>query len=322
MKKMGEMMMMNKVFRVLKTCFLSVLATVLLLSPAVGQAAASDPAAKAQLEAAYAAMEQVKSGNVVLEFLGKTMLADATGNLNVNFVAKPTVTTQGKCKLVLGDAAKPSAMEYDFYTVDEEKNYTLYYKDDKDQWYKEVYSKEESSKKAAQEKDDPNYQAFAQELKDCEEAVRFGKDDGKQQTYLVTVDGAKLWPAVSKYAKTQIKSDNKKDFDPDVIFEALAGMGDVEYEVTVDKATNQVVAAKIDLSKPLGNFVSSIMNNAKVEAQTKTVVGMFLSGAQLTIQATGSQYNQVSEIKVPDSVVKNAKPAPKGDKKAKEDKAA
>ena len=311
---------MKNVFFVMRTCFLSVLAAMFLLSPAISQAAASDPAAKAQLEAAYAAMEQVKSGNVILEFVGKTMIADVKGNLTMNFVAKPAVATQGSFKMSLGDAEKPSITTYDFYTTEEGKDYVLYYKDDKKQWYKEVYSKEEGAKKVEKEKEDPNYQALAQELKDCGEAVRFGKDDGKQQVFLVTVDGAKFWAAVGKYAKTQVKPGAKDDVDLDVLIDSLAGMGDLEYEVTVDKATNQVVAARTDLSKPLGNLVTSVMGNAKLDNKTKGLIAMFLSDAKLTIQTTGSQYNQVPEIKVPDSVVKNAKPAPKEDKKAKEDK--
>ncbi|MBQ7478400.1 MAG: hypothetical protein IJT01_05830 [Selenomonadaceae bacterium] len=307
----------KKEISMMKAWFLSLLmAAVLLVHPAQGLAAEPDAMAKEQLESAYKAMEDVKSGTVELEFAVDTMFADASGKLNVDFSAKDAFASQGKFQMTVSDPKNPTTMEYPFYTTEDGKNYILYYQD-KGKWYKDVCSKE---KEAKVEKDSPAYQALAEEMKDIDEAVRLGDGDAQQQTYVATIDTAKFWSSFGKYVKSTMKLGDKHEKDVQEIFNILGGMGDVEYEVTVDKATNHVVSAKADLTQPIANVMASVMSNPGIDGKTKAFVAMALTDAKLTISIKGSQYNQVSGIKIPDSVVKNAKPAPKNDKNDKKDK--
>ena len=303
----------------MKACIFSVLLAAILLLPSTeGLAAEGDASAKEQLESAYKAMDEVKSGTVEMDFLLDTSVMDAKGKLHMDFQGKPVFGAQGNIHLVMGGLTEPSTMDYPFYAEENDKGYTIYYQKE-GKWYKDFTSKEESGKTVKKEEEDPAYQAMLQDLKQCEETVRFGKGDDRQQTYLVTVDGAKLWDAVGKYAKTKV---NPKDKDAEAVnsaIDALSAIGDIDYEVTVDKATNHVVSVQADLSKPVGNLVTAVLEKVKMDAQTKMILGSALSNAKLVIQTNGSQYNEIKEIKIPESVVKKAKPAPK-DKKEKNEK--
>ncbi len=314
-------MFVKKVSGWVKSCFLTAaMGTMLLLQPAGAAAATGDEAAKAELESAYAAMETVKSGNVGMDVLLDTLLMDVTGNLDMNFAMEPTFRAEGTLKLVIGDAKQPSTKRYAFYTLEDEKNYTVYYKEDSQaQWYKEVTSKDKVNKDKQAEEKDPSYQALLQELKDCHEAVNFGDGNDQQQTYRITVDGEKLWPAIGTYLRGKVKPGDKNAKDVEAVLGAIGSIGDLEYEVTVDKASNQVVSGRMDLTKPVSNFIRAILDEGSLDEKNKVLMNMMLSNAKLNVEMHGSKYNQVSGVEVPESVVKNAKPAPK-DKENKKDK--
>lgn len=307
----------KKEIGMLKAWFLSLLMTALLLVPAESLAAEPDVSAKEQLESAYKSMEEVKSGNVELEFLLNSVFADINGKLDMDFSAEDTKTSKGKFQMTVSNVAEPTTMEYPFYIMEEEKNYILYYQD-KDQWYKDVFSKEDPPKA---EKESPAYQTFAEEVKGIDETVRLGDGDAQQQTYVTTIDAGKFWSAAGKYVESTMKPGDEKYKDvQEGIFDILSSMGDVEYEVTVDKATNHVVSARTDLAQPIANLMASLENNSKIDGKLRTFATLALIDAKLTVSVKGGQYNQVSGIKVPESVVKNAKSAPKNDKKDTEEK--
>ncbi|MBQ1510059.1 MAG: hypothetical protein IIZ54_04080, partial [Selenomonadaceae bacterium] len=75
-----------------------------------------------------------------------------------------------------------------------------------------------------------------------------------------------------------------------------------------------------DLAQPIANLMASLENNSKIDGKLRTFATLALIDAKLTVSAKGSQYNQVSEVKIPESVVKNAKSAPKDDKKDTKEK--
>ncbi|MBQ1915006.1 MAG: hypothetical protein II178_07270 [Selenomonadaceae bacterium] len=307
----------RKEIGMMKVWFLSLLMAALLLVPAESLAAETDASAKEELESAYKSMAEVKNGNVEVEFLLNSVFMNVNGKLDMDFSAEAPKTSKGKLQMTVSNVAEPTTTEYPFYITEEEKNYILYYQD-KDQWYKDVFSKEDPSK--AEEKS-PAYQAFAEEVKGIDETVRLGEGDAQQQTYITTIDAGKFWSSFGKYMKSTMKPGDEKYKDvQEGIFDILSSMGDVEYEVTVDKATNHVVSARTDLAQPIANLMASLENNSKIDGKLRTFATLALIDAKLTVSAKGSQYNQVSEVKIPESVVKNAKSAPKDDKKDTKEK--
>lgn len=262
-------------------------------------------------------MEEVKSGNVEVEFLLNSVFMNVNGKLDMDFSAENPVTSKGKLQMTISNVEKPMTTEYPFYITEEEKNYILYYQDE-GKWEKDVFPKDNPSKA---EEESPVYQAFVEEVKGIDETVRLGEGDTQQQTYVTTIDAGKFWSAAGKYMKATMKPGDEKYKDvQEGIFDILSGMGDVEYEVTVDKATNHVISGRTDLAQPIANLMASMENNSKLDGKLKSLAALALIDAKLTISVNGSQYNQVSGIKVPESVVKNAKSAPKNDKKDTEEK--
>lgn len=314
-------MMQKKFFVALKAwCWTLLLAAMLLLNSADGLAAENDPAAKAELDAAYKAMKEVNNGTVEADVLLDTAFVDVNGKLNISFLSKPAVRGEGKFHMTVGGLDKPSTTDYPFYIAEDGKAFTLYYQD-KGKWYKDTYS--EDDKKGIEkrvDKEDPAYKEFEKELEGIEETVRFGKGDALRQTYLVNIDGTKFWPAVKKYMSAQIKPGDKDAENVRSIINSIDNLGDLEYEVTVEKATKRVVAAKMDLSGPVSKLAVAVVKNAPLDDKTRVLVTAALSEAKMVLNMNGSQYNQVNEIKIPENVVKNAKPAPKKDKKDGKDK--
>lgn len=312
-------MLTKRISRGMTAWFFTLLLTAaMLLQPAGAYAAEGD--AKAQLESAYGAMNSVKNGEVDVNLLVDTMIMDVKGDLKIRFVLEPAFRAEGTLKAIIGDEKQPTTKEISFYSLEEEKDYVAYYKEgDKGTWYKEVYSKEQADKEKKAEEADPAYQAFMQEMKACNEDVSFGKETPEQQTYLVRVDGEKLWTAVGNYLKGKVKAGDKDAKETQALIDALGNLGDVEYEVTVDRASNLVVSGRTDLTKPVANLLAAMLKDVKMDKKNKLVFSMMLANAKVVIDAKGSQYNQVAGIEVPESVVKNAKPAPK-DKKDKEEK--
>ncbi len=307
----------RKEIGMMKVWFLSLLMAALLLVPAESLAAETDASAKEELESAYKSMAEVKNGNVEVEFLLNSVFMNVNGKLDMDFTAENPVTSKGKLQMTISNVEKPMTTEYPFYITEEEKNYILYYQDE-GKWEKDVFPKEDPSKT---EEKSPAYQAFVEEVKGIDETVRLGEGDAQQQTYVTTIDAGKFWSAARKYTELTMKPEDEKYKDVrEGLFDILSDMGDVEYEVTVDKATNHVISAKADLAQPIANLMASLEKNSKMDDKFRAIATLALIDAKLTVSVKGGQYNQVSGIKVPESVVKNAKSAPKNDKKDTEEK--
>ena len=306
-------------YAVMRTAVLPVmLMAALFMNPSEGFAAEGDPAAKAQLESACKAMEDVKSGALDMNFQADAVIMGFDGNVRMDFASDPAFGAHGTATLNAKGGKDPSVQKYEFYTKEEGKNYVTYYREGTDVWYKESYSKDGDSKsKDKKLEKDPAYQALLQEMKGCDEAVRFGNSTADVQEYIVSVDGNKFWTAVGNYAKAKTNLKDEQEKNLQAVIDALRNAGDLECEVTVDKGTNRIVSAKADLSNIASKFAMAMIGQTNMDDKQKMLFGMAASQVKLVFTMHGSEYNAAKDVTVPASVAKNAKV--KKDKKDKKD---
>jgi hypothetical protein len=85
---------------------------------------------------------------------------------------------------------------------------------------------------------------------------------------------------------------------------ALLAAGDIKYIVKVDKATKMIREFEFDLTEPIRKGAGLFLDIA--EPKDRAAIEDFLAKSTLHMQATYSQFNQISPIEIPQEAHDNA----------------
>ncbi|WP_312561839.1 hypothetical protein [Anaerospora sp.] len=85
---------------------------------------------------------------------------------------------------------------------------------------------------------------------------------------------------------------------------ALLAAGDIKYIVKVDKATKMIKEFEFDLTEPIRKGAGLFLDIA--EPKDRAAIEDFLAKSTLHMQATYSQFNQISPIEIPQEARDNA----------------
>ena len=295
-----------------------------------GDAAVKDPAAIAKIMSSVDAMQKADIKNFRLNITGKldTDIVDGTMNTEVDYydAGKDNLVVKGLFSAVVGKGVDAENYDYPFYIVNDKNGAVVYYQE-KGEWFKDVDTiSSDKDKKTKQEPKtasadlnlDLNIENLADTL-NIVKGVEFGDNASGLQNYVVTLDGQMVASAMQEALKKKAGAKKDDSLFSDGTLSALNQMKDLEVIIAIDNRSNFVQEVKLDLSEPLVILGTATLNEMKsLEPSVKEVFAPLIQTAKFTVSVDGSNYNKLAPITVPSDIVKNAKLAPKDDKKAKE----
>ena len=313
---------MEKVWARLKILPVFVALTLLLTCACVFAAPKDD--ARAEVDAAFKAMEGITNGNLLVSCLLDTALFDADTKVDMSFFSadKGDLSIKGVATLASGQGKEATTDEYPFYIKGDEKQCVIYYQK-KGQWYKDETNLDEEKNKKEEKQEEKLSPKDEQELKKLSDklikSVTRGGSTADTQDYVVTVDG-KVLGTMAKLSVRLAPQDKLKEKNADDVLtpenlKIFEKMEDFSGTVSVDKTTGMVKKITVDLSRPMISIANGVIDSQKsIDASAKSAFKDIVAGSKVNIEVGGGEYNKVGPITIPEDIVKNAKPAPKDEK--------
>lgn len=261
---------------------------------------------KVYLETVYREMGLLQSFRTDVVITVKTPIADLSAAIAADAYQGKNKVYKAVLDCTLtepnGKVEKVRAAQY--YIEEKADEIMLYTNADK-VWVKSAMAQEKSGK--------PDIAAVMQLMK----SASVKKQDADMVTLDVVVDMEKIGDVITKAfdkmeskAKEESEVAKKKAMEEKKVKEMIAlvvkNMGDISYEVTLDRKANRIVNLEADLTKPVQECMGAIMAEKEMTKQQKAMISSFLQGIQIHITEEISQFNQVKPFDIPKAVRKNA----------------
>lgn len=267
----------------------------------VTEAVAPAPDARMQLDKALDSLSEFKQGTVAFEVEAAMPPLNGTVKGNLAFVAESLMNAKGSVNVEMAVSGIPAAhVDRLFYLQESENNFTCYYQKEDNTWAKSVIEKKEDSDKAGSESDS----AFERDFVSMIKSVQLGTRTENNQTYLVTMDGDKLYPYLAQLLDVKTTG---KEAKKDVLNQALANLGDLSYEITIDEGNHLLTDVHADLTEPLRRAGEAAVKNGKLSKKEKKEILEVIHNSTLEINFHGKNLEQAPDVTVPAEVSSTAK---------------
>ncbi|TWH44933.1 DUF6612 family protein [Sporomusa sp. KB1] len=128
------------------------------------------------------------------------------------------------------------------------------------------------------------------------------EENAEVAVFAVTMDGSYL----KENLEQAMNSTNMKKVSfSDELFKNL---GDITYQVTINKETATIVKSVIDMSGILAAIGNNIANDKAVPAEQKSIIQGVFSNTRLVTTVVFSKFNSVDKIVIPNEVKVNSLP--------------
>lgn len=263
---------------------------------AAPQALESD--ARAQLDKAFDSLSEFNQGSMLLhvKLSGPLMYGDLEGTLA--FVSAPFFEAKGTVNVEMAASeVSVACVNKIFYLRESAKNFTCYYPQKDDNWAKFVMAKKE-------EETDKLDAAFDKEWMTRIKAVRLGNREGSKQSYLVTMDGNKVYPYLANLLEVKTTGEKAKN---DALNQALANLGDVSWEITIDEDNHLLSDFHADLTEPLRSAATAVIKNSKESKKRQQQMLNVIDNSTMEITIHSEKFDKVPNLTVPAEISLEAK---------------
>lgn len=267
--------------------------------PAVSESSALD--ARAQLDRALESLIEYKQGAITFDVNASIPMLNGGVKGTFTFVTDPLFNGKGSVGI---DVAVPgiSTTHTDrmFYWQESADRFTCYYPKEDNTWAKTVMDKKEESGNAVDKLENALDTDWMKMVKN----VQLGAKTGNSQTYLITIDGDKLYPYLAKLLKVETTG---KKAQKDVLNQALANLGDISYDVTIDEENHLLTNFHANLTEPLRKAAEAAVKNGKSSKKEKKEMLDLINNSTLEINFHGQKLDKTPDVTVPAEISSTAK---------------
>ena len=289
---------------ILKKCLLGLALLLTLSGSTVPVSAAANAAA--DLKAVYETADTIMSQAFTMNAQANSPMGQLDLVMQGRTITKPALLLQADMDIEMGGLlGQKISMKTPLYMEETDKAFVIYYQMN-GTWEKQTLKKD-TGDKAWKSLSPEESMAMVR-------SVNLVKETPTQKVLQVVFDGKKIAELSRKFmaASTAAKGSAMAQKQMEKLLDSV---GDLEFTMTVDKATNYTVKDEADLTPAARRIAHGVMENIpKLKTAEKQQMVNMIDHTTLHMTTTSSDFNAVKEIVIP-AEARAAKEAPAANSK-------
>lgn len=289
---------------ILKKCLLGLALLLTLSGSTVPVSAAANAAA--DLKAVYETADTIMSQAFTMNAQANSPMGQLDLVMQGRTITKPALLLQADMDIEMGGLlGQKISMKTPLYMEETDKDFVIYYQM-KGSWEKQTMKKDAGSKTLKS--------LSPEESMAMVRSVKLVQETPTQKVLQVVFDGKKIAELSRRFmaAGTAAKGSAMAQKQMEKLLDSV---GDLEFTMTVDKATNYTVKDEADLTPAARRIAHGVMENIpKLKTAEKQQMVNMIDHTTLHMTTTSSDFNAVKEIVIP-AEARAAKEAPAANSK-------